>query len=951
MEVSTNGVFVGRGSELEALARRLDATRAGRGATVLLAGEPGIGKSRLAGEVATGARGRGFEVLLGRCFDLVGTELPYQPFLDALRPVRAPRQLADQTAQSQLRLFEETLALLAERAAAAPVVLVLDDLHWADTSTLDLVVYLAHNLADRRLLLLGTYRADEPSSSARMQHLAERVRRSGSAHALELGPLGHEELAGLLAARAGGEPTASLAETIVSRSEGNPFFAEELLAAAGEGNGELPRRVRDVLLRRVSGLDRATQSLLRLIAAAGRDVSHRLLYAAATRPEPDVAESLRHAVEHGVLVADHAAGSFRFRHALLAEAIYATTLPGEREELHGRLAEGLARSGMAGPAELAPHWMVAGRAVEALAASIQAARHAEAVFGLAEALGHVERALRLWPGVPDPARPGRLDLAELCSWAAHLALQTGRAPRAVELIRRAIELVGPAEQVRAALMHQRLATYLHASGRADATVAALERAVELVPAEPASVERAQVLAALAHGLNLAWRHGDALGIAEQAISLAGATGAHAAEMRALTAAGMTLAHLGRADEGIARLSQAIDLAEERADPDAMHRAYACLTDALTMLGRPGESARLAERGLDALQPYGTDTTVLVANHIEALLAIGAWDEAETASAAALRASSANYRHMPLMIRAIVATGRGRFDEARPHLAAARAALRIDRDVATYLAYVADLALWERRFADAAETVRQGLERAGYDGGAQLRVWLCAQGLRADAELAALARARRDTGAAGECVDHARGLLETARRAAAQAAAVTPVADAWRIVAEAEFARVEGSARPEPWADGAAAWDRLERPPLAAYCRWRQAEALVASAANRTEASAALAAAHAVATRIGAAPLGAELERLAGRARLDLAPADARATEPADSLETSLGLTAREAEVLALVARGRTNREIAAALVISVKTANVHVSNILRKLDAPNRMEAAAIAHRLSPPGG
>ena len=137
-------------------------------------------------------------------------------------------------------------------------------------------------------------------------------------------------------------------------------------------------------------------------------------------------ESLRQAVEHRVLVADQATGSFRFRHALLAEAIYTTILPGEREELHARLADELARSGAAAPAELAPHWAAAGRSTEALAASVEAARQAEAVFGLAEAHAHLERALALWHAVPDAAELAGLDLAELCAWAAELAGQVGR---------------------------------------------------------------------------------------------------------------------------------------------------------------------------------------------------------------------------------------------------------------------------------------------------------------------------------------------------------------------------------------------------------------------------------------------------------------------------------------------------------------------------------------------
>jgi DNA-binding NarL/FixJ family response regulator len=180
--------------------------------------------------------------------------------------------------------------------------------------------------------------------------------------------------------------------------------------------------------------------------------------------------------------------------------------------------------------------------------------------------------------------------------------------------------------------------------------------------------------------------------------------------------------------------------------------------------------------------------------------------------------------------------------------------------------------------------------------------------------------------------------------------VTPNGAGWLALAESEHERLQGGARPDLWSEAATTWDGLERPPLAAYCRWREAEALVAAGAARTEASVPLRAAHSVATRIGARPLARELELLSERARLDLATPDAAPSDGQHAaLVETLGLTPREAEVLTLVARGYTNREIADALVISVKTASVHVSHILRKLDAPNRREAAAIAHRLAAP--
>ena len=944
MKDRPEAAFVGRARELGELGSALASARDACGSTVLLAGEAGIGKTRLAAELAARARDAGFEVLLGRSIDLVGTELPYQPFTEALRPLGAPGPAA----ASQLRVFEETLALLTERAGHAPVLLVLEDLHWADTSTLDLVVFLAHNLAGRRILLLATCRADEPASAERVHRLTEGVLRSGSALRLELAPLGREELTALLAARADAPPPAGLAQAIAIRSEGNPFFAEELLAAGGDEHGELPRRLRDVLLQRVARLDADTQSLLRLAAAAGRDVGYPLLHALTALPERGLRESLRRAVDHGVLITDQASGSFRFRHALLADAVYSTLLPGEREELHARLADELARSGAASPAELAPHWAAAGRSAEALAASVDAARQASAVFGLAEAHAHLERALRLWPAVPDAAGLAGLDLAGLCAWTAELANHVGAAPRAVELIRRAIELVGGDDLRRAALLHVDLGEYLYATASSDAALAALERAVELAPAEPPSAERAYAVGSLAGGLMMAWRHAGSLALAEQALALARDAGARQAEVRALTVLGGDLAYLGRGEEGVARFRQALELAEEIGDLLGLDRVYVNFTDALTMLGRPRESVRVGQAGLDAMRRYGISDTLLVVNQIEALLAAGDWDEADRLSAAALRGITPSFSYALLNIRADVEIGRGEFGAARAHLEAATATLSEDHMLGIYDGYRADLALWERRWAYAAAAIEAGLARAGPRDAAQIHLRLSAKGLRAHAELAALARARRDDGALRERLSHARTLVITARQAAASATAITPNVTGWLAQAEAEYARASAEARPEAWAQAAAAWERAERPPLAAYCRWRQAEALVAAGASRTEAGVPLRQAHAVATGLRARPLVRELELLAERARLDLAPVGEQPPETGRDLEHALGLTPREAEVLTLVARGYTNREIAGALVISVKTASVHVSHILSKIDAPNRLEAAAIAHRLIP---
>jgi predicted ATPase len=773
-------------------------------------------------------------------------------------------------------VFEETLALLVGLAADAPVLIVLEDLHWADPTTLDLVVFLAQHVDERRVLLIGTYRADEPPSAARVQRLADGVRRSGSALFVELGPFDRDEVAALLTARAGAPPAAPVTDTIVARSEGNPFFAEELLAAANDETGVLPQGLRDLLLQRVTRLDPTTQALLRLAAATGRDVGYPLLCAAAALPVQHVRESLRRAVEHGVLVADHATGSFRFRHALLAEAIHTTLLPGEREDLHARLAEELARGEPpATAAELAPHWAAAGRGREALAASIEAAREAEGVFGLAEALAHLERALALWATVPDAAALARVDLAEICSWAAELAIQTGGAPRALALGRQAVALVGDRDPVRAGLLHARLGRSLLVAGRRSAAVAVFERAVELVPPEPLSVERAEVLASFANALMLTWRHEESRAICDQAVALAGAVGARAAEARALISLGVSLTYLGHGEEGLAALRRALRLAQEHGPPYEVLRAYTCLTDVLTLLGRPRESAWLAAEAVEVVRRYGIELAPLLSNQVQALLATGNWDDADSVSAAALRANTANWPHIALGSRAHFEIGRGDFDLARDHLEAAFASMR--EDVRTRLEYeplAVELALWERRWKDAAEAVRDGLDRRRPDD-AFYRVQLCALGLRAQAELTALARDRRDDGAIRAHLREAEEILAAARRAAAEAAPVTPNALGWRALAEAEYGRAQGGARPEEWSKAAATWDRLERPPLAAYSRWRQAEALVAGGAERADAAVPLRAAHSVAARIGARPLLRELEFLAERGGLDLAPPHAQ----------------------------------------------------------------------------
>ena len=304
-----------------------------------------------------------------------------------------------------------------------------------------------------------------------------------------------------------------------------------------------------------------------MAAAVGRDVGYLLLRAVAGCPRASCA-SLRRAVEHGVLVADQAAGSFGFRHALLAEAVYGTILPGEREELHARLAQELTRGDASGGGAGA-HW-AAGRTREALAASVEAASQAEAVFGLAEALAHLERALALWPAVPDAAElvwpTWPRSASGRPSWRRRRCGTTrGRARPASHRAHRRERATARRAPLRAA----RSLPALERQGRPRPRCLRARRRAG--PAAAASPERAQALASPVNGLALAWGHDESLAICEQALALARAVRAHRAELHALTTLGSDLAYLGRHHESLAALRLARQLAEQRKDPQGLER--------------------------------------------------------------------------------------------------------------------------------------------------------------------------------------------------------------------------------------------------------------------------------------------------------------------------------------------------------------------------------------------
>jgi tetratricopeptide (TPR) repeat protein len=383
------------------------------------------------------------------------------------------------------------------------------------------------------------------------------------------------QLAGIL----GAAPATGLVDAVFARSQGNPFFTEELLAMVRAGSDGLPATLRDLLRGRVAALPDPASKVLEVVAMAGRRTSHRLLAAVVGLDDQGLVKALRAAVGSQLLVTVPDLDGYEVRHALLREVIDADLLPGERARLHAALAQTLTDQPeladgppAATAAELAAHWDAAGEPTRALPARVQAGLAAERAHAFPEAQGHYERALQLWEQVTDPGRAAGLDQAELLARTADAASASGRSQRALALLTTALDQLDPAiDPVRVALLLMRLGGERWATGDEPGCLAAFEEAVRILPAEP-SAERARVLAEYAQSLMLAAPLRDAVGRAEEALVVARTVGARAEEGHALDI-------LGSCTLDIGYLEEALRIAEEVGNAEGIVRAY-------LNLGRP-----------------------------------------------------------------------------------------------------------------------------------------------------------------------------------------------------------------------------------------------------------------------------------------------------------------------------------------------------------------------------
>jgi predicted ATPase/DNA-binding CsgD family transcriptional regulator len=964
--------------------------------TILVGGEAGIGKTRLVEEFAHQARSTGALVGSGRCVPVGPGGLFYGPVVGILRdlvrqapdaPVAAvldrltagpevdaaPSQRNKSSASyagightgnvveelAKTRLFDAVLECILALAERSPVVLVFEDLHWADSASTELLNFLARNLAQGRVLLVATYRSDEIGRDHRLRPWLSELTRHPRVASMRLEGLRRDDMAAMLGGILGHDPEWTLLDAVWARSQGNPFFAEELTAARAQPS--LSAEFQTVMLARVERCSKDAQRLLRAAAAVGASVDHELLVGLNVLGGESIEEALDEVIDDQIIVLQTDGSDYRFRHDLLREAVYASTLPAERRRLHRCIAATLAatESRPFDPgrraAELAAHWWAAGAWREALDASVVAGDAATDVWAFPEAHAHFERALAAEEHLPagSVSAADRLALMEKASDAAYFS---GEVLRSVELARAAIDgMDATIDPTTAARRYVLLGRNIWAVGGSDAAFEAYHCAAALVPTSPPSAELARILAEEARGLMLLARLRDAASRCNEALTIARAAGARAEEGHILCTLGVCIGETEDTDRGLALLREALAIAKELGNPDDLNRAYANLSHVLNECGRLEEGAALVHESFAWSEAIcGARLTSCAMNSLDALVSLGRYDDAERLLAEIDGREVGVCTPHPSMARAQLALCRGRLDEAAEHVERTDELTAPFADVQFRGAYhllAAELAILRDRPDEAYDELEQALALAANTDDASLRPAMYALATRslADGVEAAKAHGRRRD------VDKARLLAvgfeqEAVALAAGRNGRAACPPRVWALAATcaAERSRLSGS-DPDLWAEAKRRWELAREPLPAISAGWRLAEALLEGRADRARAAETLQDAWRASVELGAEALQQQIEQLAQRARIQLRDVDRSMTPASEStLASDLGLTPREVEVLQQLARGRTDREIAGLLFISRKTASVHVSNVLRKLEVTNRVEAGRIgqAHGL-----
>jgi DNA-binding NarL/FixJ family response regulator len=1004
---ASSPVLVGRDEQMAALEDALASVRQGGPSAVLLGGEAGVGKSRLVSEFGRQAVAAGARVLTGGCLELGTDGLPFAPFTAVLRdlvhgmgadqvasmlPGRTTRGLArllpelgepdtsGEPGEARARLFEEVLSALEQLATHSPVVLVIEDAHWADRSSRDLLTFLIGNQrAISGLLIVVTFRSDEMHRTHPLRPMLAALDRIDWVERVELPRLTRRDTSELAVLILGRRLADDLTDALYHRSEGNPLFVEALLCCDGELSAELPESLRDLLLDSVRRLPEDTQEVLRVASAGGETTGHGLLAAVSGLDDGALTSALRPAVTANVLRVQ--ADGYAFRHELIREALHDDLLPGEHGRLHSRFAEAIdANPALVPPGraaiEMAHHWHSAHDSVWALIGAWQAAAQAGHAVAPAERLSLLARVLELWDQVPDAAERIGADHARVLEEAVSAARDAGEFERGIALANSALKELDPAtDPVRVALLLEHRGHFKMDLGRKEFSGDFLA-ALQTVPAD-APAARIEILLSAARCVP---RVPDECSYAEEALALARQTGDEVGEAHALLSLAMFHAGVGQessiGSDPIELIAQARAMAERAGAHDLVAKAAINESHLLEGAGeheRAVEAARRGTVGRDAQYVARSARSLLMVNQAEPLLALGRWDEALGVAEQAYEfqlASLPLHRAFMHVVNGRVALARGQADAAAGATSAAAELLRgpdcDDQYQFPFGVLEISLRLAMAGAAAGIETASRVFDDYDLSGSSPRYAWplvvaaadACVTAAR-QARVSQDKQLRGDTAALADRLRTIAEKLETFGQAQRASRLTFAAADAHaalllgpsgaglsrggtRSAAAGALSPAQAEELVAAWDQAAAAWAAVSEPYPLAHALLRAAESALACA-DRDGAADRLQRAAALAARLGADPLADEIAILARRARIQV-----HGGLPAgqDAGEAGFGLTGRELEVLRLVAAGRSNREIAAELVISPKTASVHVSNILGKLGAASRGEAAAKAHAL-----
>jgi DNA-binding CsgD family transcriptional regulator/tetratricopeptide (TPR) repeat protein len=948
-------VMIGRDAELAELTEAFASTAEGDPRIVVVGGEAGIGKSRLLEEFRD-SLGDSAVVVSGQSVEFGTVGLPYVPLAGVFRGLAAaygPDTVVEAAGASQQTLramidgappverdermgidrLDEVVTTLFERLSAIrPLVVMIEDLHWGDPATLDVLRFAARVLQTGRLLIVLTYRTDDVGRGHPLRPFLAELERNRRTTRVMLARLSATEVRAQAHALLGSAPSTEQGRALFERSEGVPFFVEELVGVDRAGDGvPVPDTLRELLLGRYETLGPGAQQVVRVLAAGGGRVDHEVLTEISGQPAADLELALHEAIDAGVLVVT--GRQYDFRHALVREAVNAELLPGESSRVHVGYARSL-ESRTGNPARAAAravlisyHWMEAHALEEAFRSSLEGMRLCRAAFAYASSAQLGDRALDLWDRVPDAAAVATITHVQLLEHTALAWRNAGEASRALATIDLALAEADPAEPEIVARLLRNKGVMLTVDARPDA-IAVFEQALSLLPDESDAMLRANILAEVAAQYMVSGRIDDALAAAtkslEEAPDDARRTRSIAANIR-----GGTLAHEGMIEEGLADLERA--RVEAGDDRDALLRYYVNMSDILQLLGRFDDSLDVAGQGLDLARSAGVERTsgaILAVNTVDPLFALGEWDRADELITSSLELNPPTVFRLYLRrakMRSTLWRGDPRAalaqyehwstsgQELAEYEDQTRAGLALDL-ASVYLALGDPHAAWLQALP------LIDLPRLASPG------WNLPLAAVAARAIARVRESDNDSAALDE--EEARLRLLVSREG-------WPTQPIWAAVVDAELSGDDGTGTDVGrWL---AAREAASAPEGATLTRILIEHGLARAqvlSGDRAGASQTLDDLRAAAGAVGAGLVVRWADELASRAGLG-------GHQPPHMVDDAL--TAREQQVLELVAEGLSNGQIAERLFISRKTVSVHVSAILRKLGAASRTEAVRLA--------